>query len=528
MHRRPRFSQRAVAAHVALAALAAAAAAPSIDAANAAASELTGGRAQLSVQREAALGGFAPGKVVVGYARARENAVEAGVRAAGGAGARAARARGRRGRAGDAGAGAGGAGAGGASQRSAVVALHRGETVRAGIARLRRRRGVRYVVPDYVAHAASSGFHPNDPGKSSQPGGWEQVQWNFAGEYGVGAPLAWEHLIDDGAPGGAGTIVAVLDTGVAYENRGRYLRSPDFEANEFVPGYDFVANNDHPDDQNGHGTFVAGTIAEATNNGVGLTGLAYGAKIMPVRVLDARGEGEASTIAKGVRFAVNHGAQVINLSLVFSASVTAAEIPELLSAIAYAHAHGVVLVAAAGNNASTDVPYPARDRFVISVGASTEYGCLASYSDYGPHVDIVAPGGGSNARLPQDSNCSAAGTGRDVFQETFLGSNPRVFGLPGGYEGTSMAAPDVSATAALVIASGVLGAHPSPAAVRYRLEQTARPLGGPAYERDFGHGLLDAAAASAAGGPGAVSASRRQRNAHAARRQRRRRRRRAR
>lgn len=473
-------------------------------------------RPAAAAKREAARGGFATGRVVVGYAPGRTNAVEAR--------------------------------AGSSQERTEVLTLRPGESVRGALRRLRRERGVSFAVPDYVAHvasvgggagrgarrrsgaqrgarghgrngtrhrahgrrvaghAASAGYVPNDPGKSGQPGGWEKVQWNFAGEYGVGAPVAWENLIADGAPGGSGTVVAVLDTGVAYENRGRYLRSPDFEGSQFVPGYDFVGRTSHPDDQNGHGTFVAGTIAEATNNGIGLTGLAYGAKIMPVRVLDARGEGDASTIAKGVRWAVNHGANVINMSLVFSASVTAAEIPELTSALAYAHAHGVVVVAAAGNKASTTVPYPAHDKFVISVGASTEHGCVASYSNYGSEVDIVAPGGGTNARLPDDPNCSAVGSGADVFQETFLGPSPRVFGLPGGYEGTSMATPDVSAAAALVIASGVLGPHPTPAAVRYRLEQTATPLGGTAYPEAFGHGLLNAAAATAPGGPGAVSA----------------------
>src|SRR5205807_10643482 len=114
-----------------------------------------------------------------------------------------------------------------------------------------------------------------------------------------------------------------------------------------------------------------------TNNGRGLTGLAYGVRIMPVRVLDASGEGDASTIARGVRFAVSHGANVINLSLEFSDEVTAAEVPELVSALAYAPQHVVVVVAAAGNEGSTDIPYPARDRFTIAVGASTEHGCLA-------------------------------------------------------------------------------------------------------------------------------------------------------
>lgn len=391
-----------------------------------------------------------------------------------------------------------------ALRETRVLFLRAGVSVQGALASLRRRHCVLWAQPDYVAHVTSTGYIPDDPGASHVPGDWRLLQWNFLSPFGVGAPEAWTNLISDGHPGGRGVTVAVLDTGIAYENRGRFLRSPDFEVSQFISGYDFIANNHHPDDRNGHGTFVAGTIAEATNNGRGLTGLAYGVKMMPVRVLDASGEGDASTIAKGVRFAVAHGAKVINLSLEFSAEVSASEVPELISALAYAHRHGVVIVAAAGNEGSTDVPYPARDKFTIAVGASTEHGCLADYSNYGRRIDLVAPGGGADANLPEDPDCRpSAPPGRDVYQETFTGSSPRIFGFPNGYEGTSMAAPIVSATAALVIASGLLGQHPVPAAVRWRLEQTARHLGGLADASDYGHGLVDAAAATAPGGPGA-------------------------
>jgi serine protease len=390
-----------------------------------------------------------------------------------------------------------------------VLTLARGESVKTALGRLRRCHAVSWAQPDYLARIATTGFIPDDPGTAHVAGGWRALQWNFVGPFGVGAPEAWANLIADGAPGGSGVTVAVLDTGVAYEDRGKFLRSPDFEASQFVKGYDFVAGSAHPDDRNGHGTFVAGTIAEATNNGRGLTGLAYGVKIMPVRVLDASGEGDASTIAKGVRFAVNHGAKVINLSLEFSGEVTASDVPELVSALSYAHAHGVVIVAAAGNEGSTDVPYPARDEFAIAVGASTEHGCLADYSNYGRHIDLVAPGGGADANLPEDPNCRPNRTpGRDVYQETFTGTSPRIFGFPDGYEGTSMAAPVVAATAALVISSRILGPNPQPASVRWRLEQTARPLGGAADSSDYGHGLVDAATATTAGGPGAIASRR--------------------
>jgi serine protease len=391
-----------------------------------------------------------------------------------------------------------------ADARTVIVQLHHGESVASMLARLRRRRDVQWAVPDYVAHTAGS-YIPNDEGSGTQPGDWQQLQWNFVGPYGVEAPEAWANLNADGAPGGAGVVVAVLDTGVAYANRGPFRISPDFSRWQFVKGYDFVAHDPYPFDRNGHGTFVAGVIAEQTNNLIGLTGLAYGAKIMPVRVLDTEGEGEASTIAEGVRFAVDHGAQIINLSLEFSPGVTASDIPELLEALRYAHRHNVLVVAAAGNEGHEAIAYPAHAPDVVSVGATTERGCLAAYSNDGDGLTLVAPGGGPDANLPGDPNCRPELPGRDIFQETFTGSSFERFGLPNGYEGTSMATPHVAATAALIIASGVLGKHPTPAQITARLRATARKLGGGGDEHLYGAGLVDAAAATAPGGPGAVA-----------------------
>jgi serine protease len=385
-----------------------------------------------------------------------------------------------------------------------VLRLTHGDSVTAALRRLRERPGVQWAVPDYVAHASAEVI-PNDRGAGSAAGDWRLLQWSFSGPFSVNAPAAWANLAAAGAPGGSGVRVAVLDTGVAYANRGPFRRSPDFTSHEFVGGYDFVRHNHYANDRNGHGTFVAATIAEATNNGYGLTGLAYGARIMPVRVLDTQGEGEASTIAEGVLFAVHHGAQVINLSLEFSPGVTASDIPELIGAIHYARRHGVLVVAAAGNEGHAAIAYPARAPDVIAVGATTEHGCLAAYSNDGSGLTLVAPGGGADANLPGDPNCRPdLPSGRDVYQVTFTGSSPKRFGMPSGYEGTSMATPHVSATAALVIASGVLGRHPTPAQITARLRATASKLGGNGDERLYGAGLVNAAAATAPGGPGAV------------------------
>ena len=373
-----------------------------------------------------------------------------------------------------------------------------GESVGETLTELRRDPDVAYAVPNYVARTS---FVPNDPGflPGAGPGGWQQVQWNFNV---LNAPRAWDLAIAAGAAGGRGVTVAVLDTGVAYENRGRYRRSPDLYLRRFARGYDFVSNDPRPNDENGHGTHVTSTIAERVNNGQGLTGLAYGAQIMPVRVLDSQGAGDSVAIARGIRYAARHGAKVINLSLEFDAEIRAAQVPDIVSAARYAHSKGAVIFAASGNVGSPTVAYPARTRYVVSVGATTERGCQAEYSNSGTGLDVVAPGGGSDAPVadnPYDQATCRPGTGgRPIHQLTFRRERrPRLFGFPGGYKGTSMAAPHVSATAALIIATGRLGPDPTPEAVEQRLKETARDLGPVGYDTRYGWGLIDTAAAIA-------------------------------
>ncbi|MDQ3723912.1 MAG: S8 family serine peptidase [Actinomycetota bacterium] len=355
---------------------------------------------------------------------------------------------------------------------------------------------------------ARAAYVPNDSGlaTAAADGGWAAVQWELNGPFGINAPQAWSQVSRLGGSGGRGVTIAVLDSGIAYADRGPYRRSPDLSTTRFVRGYDFVDEDPYPNDEYGHGTFVASTIGATANNAYGTVGVAYRARIMPLRVLDTEGRGYPSTISRAIRYAIHRGADIINLSLELydgpllaptPRSVTASK--SVRSALAEARRAGVVVISAAGNSSDPNVPAKRYDTLAINVGGTTEHGCLGDYSNRGPGLDVVAPGGGADAEVPNDSNCTAGGLpGRDVSGVSFRAESPSLFEIVPRFRGTSNAAPQVAGVAALVLAADVLGADPTPGEVERHLENTARDLGRPGRDRYYGAGLVDAAAATQA------------------------------
>ena len=227
---------------------------------------------------------------------------------------------------------------------------------------------------------------------------------------------------------------------------------------------------------------------------------------MPVRVLDSQGEGEASTIAEGVRYAVKHGARVINLSLEFSSNVTASDIPELIEALRYARRRGVLVVAAAGNEAHSAIAYPARAPDVVAVGATTEHGCLADYSNDGSGLTLVAPGGGADANLPRRPQLPPRTARRprhlpgDLHRILAAALRPAL-GLRRHLDGRAARRGDRRADHRQRRARA-----PPDAGADRRAPARDRTQAGRRRRRGlYGAGLVDAAAATAPGGPGALS-----------------------
>jgi serine protease len=299
---------------------------------------------------------------------------------------------------------------------------------------------VEAIEPNYIYHSSVA---PNDPQYSKQ--------WHL---HNINAERAWEDNR------GKGITVAIIDTGVS--------KVPDLAQTEFVAGYDFVNDKTNADDDNGHGTHVAGTVAQSTNNNYGVAGIAYEAKIMPLKVLSGGGGGTISDIAEAIRFAADNKADIINMSL-----GGGGESQVMKDAIDYAYKKGVTLIAAAGNENNNSASYPARYAHVIGVGATDAQGERAEFSNYGAGVDIAAPGGGHGSRIWQET----------IDPDT---NTPIISGL----QGTSMAAPHVAGVAALIKSTGVT----APDEIFAVLQQSVRKI-----EQDpqnyYGAGHLDAAAA---------------------------------
>lgn len=295
-------------------------------------------------------------------------------------------------------------------------------------ARLRATGAFDFVEPDYYAH---TGATPDDPNYPSQ---WHLPQ--------IHAPAAWSLT-----SGASSVVVAVIDSGVDGTH-------PDLKS-KLLPGWSFVGNSSDTSDTMGHGTAVAGTVAAASNNALGIAGVTWGSVILPVVVVDANDFASYSDIAAAIEYAVNHGARIINLSIGGSSPSSA-----LQTAVDYAWSKGAVLFAAAMNDSTSSPYYPAACNHVVAVSATDNYNHLAGFSDYGPWITLAAPG--------------------TAILTTMNG------GGYGTWWGTSFSSPIVAGVAALMLA---VNPPLENSTIVSLLRQTADNIGPSDY---FGAGLVDA------------------------------------
>ncbi len=339
-----------------------------------------------------------------------------------------------------------------------AVKLPEGLSVEEAVKNLMDEPTVKYVEPNYLYHL---NWTPNDQYYSYQ---WHLRQINVED--------AWD--ITKG--GSRDVIVAVLDTGIAYEDYYIYCRAPDMENLNIVSPYDFYNGDSHPNDDNGHGTHVTGTIMEATNNGKGVAGIAFNTSLMPIKVCGGpEGSCPEHAIVEGIRWAANYNANVINMSLGGPYSDIEYD------AIRYAYYEkGVTIVCAAGNSASS-VEYPAAFPETIAVSAVDYNKNLAYYSCYGPEITVAAPGGDLRVDLNGDHYADG------VLQVSFEPPDYCSFGYY-FLQGTSMATPHVTGTVALIMSVGPR----DPDSVKEILTSTAEDLGATGFDDYYGYGLINA------------------------------------
>jgi subtilisin family serine protease len=296
---------------------------------------------------------------------------------------------------------------------------------------------VELAEPDFVFRAA---YVPDDPRYGDQ--------WNLHGGNGVDASAAW-----DLQRGSSSNVVAVVDTGID--------ESHEDLAGRITDGWDYLHGDPDPEDDNGHGTQVAGVICAFTDNGKGGAGIDWYARIMPLKALGSNGEGSLDAVVNSIYHAANHGAEVINMSL------TSTSYSQLLAdAVEYAHSMGCFMVAAVGNDYDTTVNYPAGLTYVVGVGAVNRLGERAPFSNYNSTVDVTAPGVDILGPLPTYISPSGYGYGK----------------------GTSDACPHAAGAALLVLAD-----HPGaePEEVWRKIRDAARDRGSPGYDVEYGWGVID-------------------------------------
>lgn len=295
---------------------------------------------------------------------------------------------------------------------------------------------VEEVEPTIMAHAF---FTPNDP--------MYKDQWGMVA---VGAVDAWDYSYSNGV------VIAVVDTGID-------TTLSDLKDNNFVEGYNFIDGNNKPLDRNSHGSHVAGSCSQSSNNGIGTIGVGPGARLMPVKVLSDSGSGSMESVAGGIRFAADHGANVINLSL--GSSQKSAIVAK---SVKYAHDKGVIVMAAAGNDNRQITGSPAADEFAVAVAATDEQGNKASFSSWGKELKIAAPG---VAILQQ--TVDREGKGIPVYAK---------------YSGTSMATPIMAGSISLIVSQGIT----DPDAAMSVMQKTATEKNDPIH---FGAGIVSASSA---------------------------------